>query len=201
MLDGWMHHLVAPAIVRIARPLARFGVKPDHLTGIGLVLGLVSAFCVAHGLTGVALGPLLASRLCDGLDGAVARLTRSSDRGGFNDIVFDFAFYGAIPLAFAVLDPAANAVAAASLLFAFYVNGASFLAFAAMASKRAMESTARGPKSLYFTVGLAEATETIAIFVAMCVMPENFPVLADGYAILCLITAAARIALAWKTFP
>jgi phosphatidylglycerophosphate synthase len=200
MLDGWMRRVFDPAGGRIARPLVRAGVKADHLTGLGLALGLVAAGCIAHGWTGPALAPLLASRLCDGLDGAVARLTQGSDRGGFNDIVFDFVFYGAIPLAFAVLNPAANAVAAATLLFAFYVNGASFLAFAALAHKRGMATTARGPKSLYFTVGIAEATETIVVFLAMCLLPGLFAVLADVFAVVCLITAMARIALAWKTF-
>ncbi len=79
---------------------------------------------------------LLLSRLCDGLDGAVARHTQKTDRGGFLDIVLDFAFYGVIPLGFVVAEPAQNAVAGAVLLFAFYVNGASFLAYAIMAEKR-----------------------------------------------------------------
>ena len=52
------------------------------------------------------------SRLFDGLDGAVARASTKTDRGGFLDIVLDFAFYGAIPLGFVLADPAGNAVAA-----------------------------------------------------------------------------------------
>ena len=43
-------------------------------------------------------------RICDGLDGAVAKQTKQTDFGGFLDIVLDFAFYGMIPLAFALLN-------------------------------------------------------------------------------------------------
>ena len=63
--------------------------------------------------------PLLLNRALDGLDGALARLSRVTDRGAFLDIGLDFVFYAAIPLAFAVSDPAANALAAAVLLAAF----------------------------------------------------------------------------------
>jgi phosphatidylglycerophosphate synthase len=198
MFDGRMHRFIAPTLVTIGQRLARAGVGADHLTIAGLVLGLICAVCIASGLTWLALLPLLASRLCDGLDGAVARLTHSTDRGGFNDIVFDFVFYGAVPLAFAVLSPVTNALAAATLLFTFYANGASFLAFAALASKRGLESDVRGKKSLYFTAGLAEATETIVVFILMCALPRGFPVLAYAFSILCLITAIDRIALAWR---
>ena len=102
----------------------------------------------------LALVPL--SRLADGLDGAVARARRPTDFGGLLDIVCDFVFYGAVPLAFAWRDPAATACAAAFLLFTFYVNGASFLAYAALAAKRGLETTTRGVKSIYFTAGLVE---------------------------------------------
>jgi phosphatidylglycerophosphate synthase len=74
------------------------GVKPDHLTGLELVLGPLASGYIAYGWSGPALVPLLASRVRDGLDGEIARLTHSSDRGGFNNIVSDFVFYGAIPL-------------------------------------------------------------------------------------------------------
>ena len=116
----------------------------------------------------LALVPLLLGRLADGLDGAVARASLQTDFGGYFDIAADFLFYGAIPLAFVILDPVENGVAGAFLLFSFYVNGASFLGYAILAEKRKMTTQARGAKSLYFTGGLLEGTETIAFFVALC---------------------------------
>ena len=95
---------------------------------------------------------------------------------------------------------AANAVAGAVLLLSFYVNGASFLAYATIAEKRKMASDGRGQKSLFFTVGLAEATETILVFAAFCLFPAWFSVLAYLFAALTFYTAVSRIVLAWRTF-
>ena len=60
----------------------------------------------------------------------MARLTTPTDRGAFLDITLDFLFYASIPLAFAIADPAANALPAAVLLAAFIGTGSGFLAFA-----------------------------------------------------------------------
>ncbi len=60
-------------------------------------------------------------------------MTQSTDRGAFLDITLDFLFYASIPLAFAIADPAANALPAAVLLAAFIGTGSSFLAFAVLA--------------------------------------------------------------------
>ena len=148
----------------------------------------------------MALVLFIANRVLDGLDGAVARASVRTDRGGFLDIVLDFAVYGAVPLAFALRDPAQNAVPAAVLLFAFYVNGASVLAFAAVAAKRGLENGVWADKSIYFTAGLAEGTETILFFCAMILWPAWFPVLAHAFAGLTLMSALARVALAWRVF-
>ena len=200
MLDGFARRLLDPALDRAGRALAARGVHADALTFAGLACGLAAALAVALAADGIALAAFAVNRLLDGLDGAVARATTRTDRGGFLDIVLDFVTYGAVPLAFAVRDPAANALAAAVLLFAFYVNGASFLAFAAVAAKRGLDSSIRGVKSIYFTAGLAEGTETILAFAAMILWPRHFSVIALAFAGLTLMGAVARVTLAWHVF-
>lgn len=199
MLDGAARRLIGPGLDRLGARLAERGASADQVTVAGFVLGLAAAAAVAVELYALGLLLVLASRLCDGVDGAVARHTQMTDRGGFLDIVLDFAFYGAIPLAFALARPEANALAAAALLFSFYVNGASFLAYAVMAERRRLATDRRGQKSLYFTAGLAEATETIVAFLLFCLFPAAFAPLAYAFAALCLVTAASRIALAVRT--
>jgi hypothetical protein len=105
-----------------------------------------------------------------------------------------------VPLGFAIADPAANAVAACAMLFSFYVNGGSFLGYAILAEKHGLSTDRRGSKSLYFTGGLAEGTETIAVFVIACLAPIWFPWLAYGFTVLVMLTAIARILMAWQTF-
>ena len=200
MLDGMMRRMIDPLLERIAARLVLRGVSADAVTFIGFGLGMVSALGVAVGADAAALLALALSRLCDGLDGAVARQTRTTDRGGYMDIVLDFVFYGAIPLAFALRDPAANAIPAVVLLFAFYINGASFLAFSAIAAKRNMVTATRGVKSIYFTVGLTEGTETIIAFAAMMLFPAHFAMIAYFFAGLVVMTTLSRLALAWAVF-
>lgn len=200
MLDGLMRQIIDPPLLLAGRVLARNGVQADAVTAFGLALGLGCAAAIWLGFGMLALALLLAGRLCDGLDGAVAAARQRTDRGGFLDIVCDFVFYGAVVLAFALRDPAANAVPAAVLLFSFYVNAATFLAYAAIAARRGLETTSRGHKTIYFTAGLAEGSETIAVFIAMLLLPEWFAVLAHGFAALVLVTALSRSIIAWTTF-
>ena len=200
MLDGAAQRLVRPSLDRLGARLAAGGVSADRITRLGFAIGVAAALAIVSEFYLLGLFLILASRLCDGLDGAVARHTALTDRGGFLDIVSDFAFYGLIPLAFVLARPEANAVAGAVLLFSFYVNGASFLAYAAMAAKRGLTTEARGAKSLYFTTGLAEATETIAVFCLFCLFPDWFAPIAYVFAAMTLVTAAARVLLATRVF-
>ena len=136
MLDAVMRPLIDPVLNRQGRRLARAGISADAVTLAGLALGLAAAALIALGHPGWALLPLLLGRLADGLDGAVARATHTSDFGGYLDIVSDFLVYGAVPMAFVWMDPAVNGAAGAFLLTSFYLNGASFLGFAILAEKR-----------------------------------------------------------------
>jgi phosphatidylglycerophosphate synthase len=200
MLDRPAQALLKPVLLAMGRVLVRAGVGANTLTVTGFLLGLGAALAIALQAYLWGLGLLLASRLLDGLDGTVARLTQPSDAGGFLDITLDFLFYAAIPLGFALADPAANALPAAVLLASFIGTGSSFLAFAALAEKRRLPSLAFPGKSFYFLGGLTEATETLTAFVAMCLWPMWFAQIAYGLSVLCAITIVLRIDWGWKQF-
>jgi phosphatidylglycerophosphate synthase len=199
MLDGSVRTLIDRPLNMLGRSLARLGVTADGLTLAGFAFGMASAGAITLGAYLTALGLLLFGRLLDGLDGAVARATAPTDRGGFLDITLDFFFYGAVPLAFAARDPWYNALPAAFLLASFYANGSAFLAYAIMAAKRGKETTQQGMKSLYYMTGLAEGTETIAAFVICCVFPAWFPVVAVVFGCVCFVSAAARVMIGWRS--
>lgn len=201
MLDGLMREVIDTPLNRGGQWLASRGASADKVTLVGLGFGLAAAALVAWGWSGLVVAlPLLVNRLADGLDGAVARVRGKSDFGGYLDIACDFAFYGAIPLAFVLADPAENGAAGAFLLASFYVNGATFLGFAIMAEKRGLTTRTRGEKSLYFTAGLMEGTETIAVFLVMVLWPALFVPLAWIFGALCVVTALARVILARRVF-
>jgi phosphatidylglycerophosphate synthase len=198
MLDARLRRLIDPPLERLARPLAAHGLSANATTLIGFALGLAAMAAIALGsyLAGLAL--LLLNRLCDGLDGAIARRRGLSDLGGFLDILLDFIVYAGIPFAFALADPTANALPAAFLILSFVGTGTAFLAFAAMAAKRGLATDLRGKKSLYYLGGLTEGTETILVFVLACLLPGWFPAIAWIFGTLCWLTTATRTAAAWQ---
>jgi len=200
MIDRYALKFFAPAIDWGARRLHAMGCNADQVTIAGFGLGLLSAGLIALGWFAAAIPVLLASRVLDGLDGAVARLCGTSDRGAFLDISLDFIFYGAIPLAFALASPEANAMAAATLLAAFVGTGTGFLAYAAIAEKRGLKSAAYPTKTIYYLGGLTEGSETILCFLAMCLWPSHFAAIAYIYAALCLVTTLTRLVAGWQSF-
>jgi phosphatidylglycerophosphate synthase len=203
MLDRYASSLIQPVVDGMARAIVRTGIKADHITLMAFILGLVAAFSIATRAYFMGAAFILFSRLCDALDGAVARQTQVTDAGGYLDITLDFLFYASIPLAFAIANPRANALPAAALLAAFIGTGTSFLAFAALAAKRdlvqerADGSANPSAKSLYFLGGLTEATETLGFFIAMCLWPRYFVQLSMAFTALCCVTIGTRIYTGW----
>jgi phosphatidylglycerophosphate synthase len=123
-------------------------------------------------------------------------MTKPTDRGGFLDITLDFIFYASIPLAFAIANPEANALAAATLLFAFMGTASSFLAYAVLAAKRGVPPSPS--KAIRYLGGLTEAFETLFCFALMCFLPQYFALLAYGFSAMCFVTTVTRIYQAWQ---
>jgi phosphatidylglycerophosphate synthase len=194
MLDGLIRPLIDPPLDRAARRVCAW-LSADTLTvmGFGIGAGALPAIATEHYVAGMLL--IVINRLFDGLDGAVARQTSPTDRGAYLDIVLDFLFYSAVAFAFALARPE-NARAGAFLIFSFVGTGSSFLAFAAVAAKRSLTTTARGSKSIYYLGGLTEGTETILAFVVFCLFPASFHAAAYVFGTLCWITTVSRIRFA-----
>lgn len=198
MIDASIRLLIDPLLARAGRPLAAIGISADAVTIVGCLLGLTAAVAASFGQFYIALALLIANRIADGLDGAVARATQRTDRGAFLDIVLDFFVYATVPLGFAAWNPDSNALPAAFLLASFVANGSAFLAFSIMAERRGMVTTRHGQKSIYYLAGIAEGFETIGFMVAFCIFPSAFPILALVFATLCWISAVGRLVLGWK---
>jgi phosphatidylglycerophosphate synthase len=200
MLDRTAIALLQPVLDHGSRVLHRLGVTANAVTVIGFVIGIAAAVAIAQHAYAWGLLLLLSSRLCDGLDGALARLTQPTDRGAYLDIVLDFLFYAGIPLAFAISSPAERALPAAVLLAAFIGTGSSFLAYAVLAERRGLRSDAYPRKGIFYLGGLTEATETLICFALMCVLPAWFALWAYGFAVLCAVTIVTRLWAGWRAF-
>jgi phosphatidylglycerophosphate synthase len=200
MIDAAILPLQRRVLALPGRWLAARGLHADHISLAGFAVGMLAVSALAFGAYGLALLLLALNRLADGLDGTVARLSKPTDRGAFLDIALDFVFYALFPLGFALANPTVNALPAAVLIAAFVGTGSSFLAFAAIAAKRGKSAAAFPTKGIYYLGGLTEGFETIAVFVAMCLFPQVFPILAYGFAAACALTTVLRWHQGWQAF-
>lgn len=193
MLDVQLRRLVDPALKRAAAGLANSGIGANALTIFGAAIGLASAFAISQNSFALAFALITINRLIDGLDGAVARINGPTEFGGYLDSLADFLFYVSVPVAFGLAN-SVNQMAALLLSASFTLTAVSFLAFAAIAARRGNSEGEHGPKAFIYSTGLIEGGETIAFFLAFCLFPSDFPLLAMIFASLCVVTVAQRIA-------
>ena len=194
MLDKFITPVIKPLLTPVVMLMHKRGITADQLTVVGFLVGLLAVPLLAFEIWHGALVAIALNRILDGLDGALARYAnQSSSAGGFLDITLDFLFYAAIPLGFILANPEQNAIAGSLLLATFIGTGSSFLAFAIAAEKFKLEKPQFKYKSFYYLNGLTEGTETIALFIAFCIWPQHFAVMASIFSIACGITIFTRI--------
>jgi phosphatidylglycerophosphate synthase len=194
MFDVWLRRLIDPALERVAAIVAKTGLGANAVTIIGAAVGVGAALAIAQGQMLVGLALIIINRLMDGVDGALARGTGTTEWGGYLDSLCDFLFYVAVPLGFAYAGPA-NVWPALLLIASFTLTAVSFLALAAIVAGRDM---GHGDKAFTYSTGLMEGGETIAFFVLMCLRSDHFPTLATVFAALCLATVVQRLRLAHR---
>lgn len=196
MLDATLRRALAPALGGAAGRLARIGVSAGALTAVGLVIGIGS--CVAAGFEHwyLALGLWLANRTVDGLDGPLARIRGATDLGGMLDFLADFVVYAGFPLAVAIAVPDAR-VATCALLGAYLLNNVALLSFSSLIERRKIELG--DERSLRFTTGLTEGSETIACYALVCLIPEHAGSIFWVFTGLVMVTVVQRVRQAVAT--
>ena len=181
----------------VARRVAAAGIGPGAVTAAGLVVGVAACVAAALAVWPLALALWLANRVLDGLDGAVARVRAGgSDLGGFLDFLTDFVVYGGFVVGVAVAVPDAR-IACTVLLAAYLLNNVALLSFASLVEKRALAFS--DERSLRFTPGLTEGTETVLAYTAFCLVPGHAAVVAWVFAGMVLFTVGQRVRLAVAT--
>ncbi|MFV8450846.1 CDP-alcohol phosphatidyltransferase family protein [Vibrio campbellii] len=199
MLDSLSIKIIKWPLAQSAKLIDKCGVTANQTTLLGFALGCFALPALVAEQYTLALAFILLNRICDGLDGALARIQGITDAGGFLDISLDFLFYSLIPFGFVLANPEQNAVAGAFLIFSFIGTGSSFLAFAIMAGKRGIDNPVYKHKSLYYMSGLTEGTETIGCFVLFCLFPQHFAVIAYIFGAACWFTTFTRIYSGFQT--
>jgi phosphatidylglycerophosphate synthase len=210
MLDSKIRSIIDPPLNTIARFIVRLKISANMMTSTGLFFAGLCFYALSTQYYMLALCFLVMNRLCDGLDGPIARNCNarsaqpvkskaSGHFGGYYDILSDFVLYAGFPFFF-VLGAPDNVLQGAFLLFAIVLSAVSFLGYAIMAEKAQMQTDAQGQKGFYYMAGLMEGTETIIFLCLMCLFPQYFSALALTFGGLCLLTVVIRLMLAWRVF-
>ena len=193
MLDSLIRARLRPGIEPVAAALDRRGVAPGAITAVGLAVGVGACVAAALAAWPLALVLWLLNRGFDGLDGAVARRRGPTDLGGMLDFLADFVVYGGFIVGVAIALPDAR-IACAALLAAYLLNNVALLSFASLVEKRRLPHGDK--RSLRFTAGLTEGTETIVAYSAICIVPAHAATIAWIFAAMVLFTVGQRVDLA-----
>ena len=203
MFDRSIQRLIQKPLSFLGKFLLKI-LQPNQITFIGFFFGILMCFLIFIHSYFLAILFLFLNRLCDGLDGVMARQTSPSPLGAYLDIILDFIIYAAFVLVFS-LENEINLITGVFLLFTYICTGTTFLTQAIIQpqldySQQQDNVEDEIPKSFIYASGLIEGTETIFFMFFCLIMPKAFPILGFLFSILCLITAIARVIIFYKKY-
>lgn len=188
MFDRPLRDLTRSVLARGAAPLVRGGATADWVSAGAFLVGLCAIPAIARHAYLAGLAFLLANRLIDALDGAVARQTRATGRGAFLDMTLDHIVFAGLPFGFALANPACG-LAASFFVFAIAASGFSCIFL--------QRHVSQPGETLYSFVGrIMEDTELTLAFAIACFRPDWFAIVAYVAGVLCFLTAGSRIGYA-----
>ncbi|MFK8023667.1 MAG: CDP-alcohol phosphatidyltransferase family protein [Ilumatobacter sp.] len=191
MFDGSFRKPVDAAVKPIGQALRKTGLTPDHLTIVGLLVGIGAGVAIGAGRLWLGAALVVLAALPDLLDGALAKASgSSSQRGAFFDStvdrVTDMFLLGGIAWYFATDPDAAPELP----LLPFAIAGVSSLVSYQRAKAESLGIDAKG--------GLMERAERIiAILVGLVINVLLIPILWIML-VLTTITAGQRFWKVWR---
>src|SRR5215510_1166441 len=183
MLDAPVRRLIASPLDPLAAGMVGLGINATTITLVGFLMGLGGIAFLITEQYGVALFFLALNRLCDILDGMLARVKGPTAIGGFLDATLDLIIYAMIPFAFA-LARQQDALAAIFLLVGFVVAAVPVLASRTFSPQRSWDED----------FVLCGHTENFVLVVLLCVAERwTFTPLAYFYGSLCFLSCGISI--------
>ena len=183
MLDAPVRKIFASPLDPLAVAMTRAGIRATTITLVGFLMGLGAvAFIVTEQYPG-ALFFLALNRVCDILDGMLARVKGPTAIGGFLDATLDLLIFAMIPFAFA-LARQQDALAATFLLLGFVVAAVPVLAVRIYSPQRGWDDD----------FVLCGHTENFVLIILLCVAERwTFTPLAYFYGSLCFLSCGISI--------
>ncbi len=159
---------------KLAQKMAKIGISANMISICGFALGMLAVNLLANNTFGWALIFILLNRLCDALDGKIAKIKGKTDFGVFIDACLDYVFYAAVIFGFALANSSENALTAAFLLFAFAASACAMLAYAVVDYAKGAKKEDALRESPFYLGGIAQGAETTIAFVILCLAPQLF---------------------------
>lgn len=191
MLDGLFRSPVNLILDTWAGRVRQGGMRANTLTLIAFLLGLIGCVAGAMQIYPLALLLILLNRFLTGLAGAVARQDGITALGSYLDILCDFVFFGSFVF-FISLGASDTAIgASAFVLLSYLAMVTAYLGQTTFTARANILDTPRG--------GLVEKTEMTLFLVISCLYPPAFAAFAILFGLMCLTTAALRMASAVRS--
>jgi len=204
MFDNQIQNFLQKPLILVGKQIIRF-MTPIQVTFIGFILGVISTILIFFEIYNLALVFLILNRFCDGLDGAMARLTKPTKKGAYLDIVFDFIFYSLFVLAFG-LSNEKYLIFSLILLFCYVGTATTFLANSLLINVQNKifedESIDQNKliKGFRYAYGIIEGAETITFMILSLIFPKYFISISLIFITLCIFTIFARIYVCFKYY-
>ena len=186
MFDHQIQKFTQKPLIVVAKIFLKF-VNPNQITILGFILGISMSFLIFFHFYFYAILLLILSRLCDGLDGTMARLTTPLLWWILRYCQWLHLFWVCFAFGFSN-----SSYTTLSIFYFLYIGtGTTFLAKAAIQTQLDKISETNDaieglPKSFHYTSGLVEGTETIIFMV--CVSYFHFYFNIYYFWDLCFIT-------------
>ncbi|TVR02792.1 MAG: CDP-alcohol phosphatidyltransferase family protein [Spirochaetaceae bacterium] len=195
-------HVLRRSKDQLLAPLVRAlgsRVHPNLISTAAAAIGIAAAVALANGAYRPAAALWVGNRIVDGLDGAVARATgRTSEFGGYLDLMLDVVVYSAIPIGFALHRPEPVVLFAVILLLSTcYLNITSWLYLSVLLERHRQPAVADGATgrltSIEMPPGLVEGAETIVAYLLLMLLPHHAVAILFVTAALILVGAVQRV--------
>lgn len=190
MLDTWLvgNQLLRRAQFRAASMLYGMGLRANHATAAGALIGVLSGIAFANRLNALGLAAMWVSAALDAIDGTIARdFERATPMGGVLDLTSDRIVEAAVLVGIVWQSPFLG-FAALTVVASWYVNITVFLAVGAALENR--------EKLIRYPPGLLERTEALVFFTVAIFAGRAGIGLCYAYAVLEIWTAIQRLGFA-----
>ena len=165
------NHIVF-TIDRLGSYLSQAHISANMITALGVLFALLGLNFASLGNFQLTLLCFIINRLCDILDGAIARCTHQSRFGAFFDMCADLISYALFVWGFILYAPSSFAAGGSFLLLSFFANVVTLLSYAIISKQKFLDLHS-SLKPLY-SINVFNYTDMFFAVFLICLIPHWF---------------------------